>query len=156
MLEIPETIVFINGKILLLDKELNWTSFDVVNKIRVILKNRLGIKKIKVGHAGTLDPLATGLVIVCTGKATKSITEFRDLEKEYVATIKLGDTTPSFDLETDVDRSYPTDHITIEKLELALLRFLGDIDQIPPPFSRQNMLTEQELMNWPEKEKLLN
>jgi tRNA pseudouridine55 synthase len=135
MHEIPETVVFINGKILFIDKELNWTSFDVVNKVRVILKNRLGIKKIKVGHAGTLDPLATGLVIVCTGKATKSITEFQDLEKEYVATIKLGDTTPSFDLETEVDSSYATDHITREKVEMALQCFLGEIDQIPPLFS---------------------
>lgn len=135
MPEIPESAIFISGKILLIDKEINWTSFDVVNKIRIILKKQLGIRKIKVGHAGTLDPLATGLVIVCTGKATKSITEFQDLEKEYVAIIRLGNTTPSFDLETEIDKSYPTDHITKEKVEIALQHFLGEIDQIPPLFS---------------------
>ncbi len=135
MAEKPEINEFKNGKILLIKKELNWTSFDVVNKIRIILRNRLGIKKIKVGHAGTLDPLATGLVIVCTGKATKSITEFQDMEKEYIATIKLGETTPSFDLETNVDKSYVTDHITKENVEKTIQKFLGEIDQTPPLFS---------------------
>jgi len=135
MLEIPEITEFKNGRILLINKELNWTSFDVVNKVRIILRNRLGIKKIKVGHAGTLDPLATGLVIVCTGKATKRITEFQDLEKEYVATIKLGETTPSFDLETAINKSFETKHITREKVEITLMQFLGEIDQVPPLFS---------------------
>jgi tRNA pseudouridine55 synthase len=135
MLEIPEITEFKNGKILLINKELNWTSFDVVNKIRIILKNRLGIKKIKVGHAGTLDPLATGLVIVCTGKATKNISDFQDLEKEYIATIKFGETTPSFDLETDIDKRFETKHISREKVEKTLQQFLGEIDQVPPLFS---------------------
>jgi tRNA pseudouridine55 synthase len=126
---------FLEGRILLIDKELNWTSFDAVNKIRIILKNRLGIKKIKVGHAGTLDPLATGLIIVCTGKMTKQITGYQDLDKEYVAVIKLGETTPSFDLESSVDRTYSTDHITKEKLIDVFQRFIGEIDQVPPLFS---------------------
>lgn len=126
---------FQDGRILLIDKELNWTSFDAVNKIRILLKNRLGIKKIKVGHAGTLDPLATGLIIVCTGKMTKSINEFQDLEKEYEATLKLGETTPSFDLETEVDKSYSTEHITKEGVIEVLNSFIGEIDQIPPLYS---------------------
>jgi len=130
-----EITSFQDGRILLIDKELNWTSFDAVNKIRIILKNRLGIKKIKVGHAGTLDPLATGLIIVCTGKMTKQITSFQDLEKEYVAVIKLGETTPSFDLESLVDGTFPTQHITENKLKSVLENFIGEIDQVPPLFS---------------------
>lgn len=126
---------YLEGKILLIDKELNWTSFDAVNKIRILLKNRLGIKKIKVGHAGTLDPLASGLVIVCTGKMTKQITSFQDLEKNYEAILKLGETTPSFDLESPVDKTFPTDHITKEKLLEVLQSFVGEIDQVPPLFS---------------------
>ena len=126
---------FQDGKLLLIDKELNWTSFDAVNKIRILLKTRLGIKKIKVGHAGTLDPLATGLIIVCTGKMTKQITGFQDLQKEYEAVLKLGETTPSFDLESAIDKSYPTDHITKEKLLDVLKKFVGEIDQVPPLFS---------------------
>jgi len=126
---------FLEGKVLLIDKEYNWTSFDAVNKIRILLKNLLGIKKIKVGHAGTLDPLATGLIIVCTGKMTKQITSYQDQEKEYEATIKLGETTPSFDLESAVDMTFPTDHITEEKLKAVLRIFEGEIDQIPPLFS---------------------
>jgi len=129
------SLSFLEGKILLIDKELNWTSFDAVNKIRIILKNRLGIKKIKVGHAGTLDPLATGLIIVCTGKMTKKITSYQDLDKEYVAVIKLGETTPSFDLESQVDKTFSTDHITKEKLVDVLQRSVGEIDQVPPLFS---------------------
>jgi len=126
---------FQEGKVLLIDKELDWTSFDAVNKIRILLKNRLGIKKIKVGHAGTLDPLATGLIIVCTGKMTKQITSFQDLEKEYEACLKLGETTPSFDLESAVDKSYPTEHITKEGVIKVLESFVGEIDQVPPLFS---------------------
>jgi tRNA pseudouridine55 synthase len=129
------SLSFLEGRILLIDKELNWTSFDAVNKIRIILKNRLGIKKIKVGHAGTLDPLATGLIIVCTGKMTKQITSYQDQEKEYVAVIKLGETTPSFDLESTVDKTFPTDHITKDKLIDTFQRFVGEIDQVPPLFS---------------------
>lgn len=135
MSDLNERTDFQAGKVLLIDKEYNWTSFDAVNKIRILLKNRLGIKKIKVGHAGTLDPLATGLIIVCTGKMTKQITSFQDQEKVYEATIKLGETTPSFDLESEVDGTYPTDHINLEKLNEVLKKFVGEIDQIPPLFS---------------------
>jgi len=134
----PDSIeinAFQEGKVLLIDKDYNWTSFDAVNKIRILLKNRLGIRKIKVGHAGTLDPLATGLIIVCTGKMTKQITSFQDQEKEYEATIKLGETTPSFDLESQVDKTYPVNQITEEKVRTALQGFVGEIDQIPPLFS---------------------
>ncbi len=130
-----EINAFQEGKVLLIDKDYNWTSFDAVNKIRILLKNRLGIRKIKVGHAGTLDPLATGLIIVCTGKMTKQITSFQDQEKEYEATIKLGETTPSFDLESQVDKTYPINQITEEKVRTALQGFVGEIDQIPPLFS---------------------
>ncbi len=124
------------GEIFYINKPLHWTSFDVVNKIKVLLKNHFGIKKIKVGHAGTLDPLATGMVIVCTGKATKRIEEFMGQEKEYVATIKLGATTPSFDLETEVDKEYPYSHITAGKVtSVVKSMFTGEIDQVPPLFS---------------------
>ena len=108
---------FIEGEVLYIDKPLKWTSFDVVNKIRLMLRKHMGIKKIKVGHAGTLDPLATGLVTVCTGRSTKKIEQLMNHDKEYVATIKLGQTTPSFDLETEVDNEYPTEHITRELVE---------------------------------------
>lgn len=123
------------GTPLLVDKPLSWTSFDVVNKIRTSLKYSLGIKKIKVGHAGTLDPMATGLLIVCTGKYTKKISEYQDMPKEYTGTIMLGATTPSYDSETEFDATFPTDHITPEMLEEARKQFLGDIDQYPPMFS---------------------
>jgi tRNA pseudouridine55 synthase len=135
MPDLLEINSFHEGRILLIDKELNWTSFDAVNKIRILLKNRLGIKKIKVGHAGTLDPLATGLIIVCTGKMTKQITGFQDLEKEYEAVLKLGETTPSFDLESSVDKVFPCEHITIESLISVLQSFVGEIEQVPPLFS---------------------
>lgn len=135
MPDLNEIAGFQEGRILLIDKELNWTSFDAVNKIRILLKNHLGIKKIKVGHAGTLDPLATGLIIVCTGKMTKKITDFQDLEKEYEAVLKLGETTPSFDLESQVDKTFPTEHITEDKLAGVLECFVGEIDQVPPLFS---------------------
>lgn len=126
---------FKEGQILLFDKPLNWTSFQVVNKVRWLIKQRCKIKKIKVGHAGTLDPLATGLLIICTGKFTKRIQELQGAEKEYTGTISLGSTTPSFDLETEIDQNYPTDHISEEKLQNARQQFVGEIEQTPPVFS---------------------
>ena len=130
---------FIEGQVVLIDKPLWWTSFDVVRKCRNLITNRLKIKKLKVGHAGTLDPLATGLMIVCTGKATKRINEWRDADKEYVAVIELGRTTPSFDLETETDATFPTGHITRESFETALKTFLGETQQTPPLFSAKNL-----------------
>ena len=126
---------FIEGTILCFDKPLTWTSFDVVAKIRYALSKHLGVKKLKVGHAGTLDPLATGVLIVCTGKATKQIDTLQAHTKEYVATLQLGATTPSFDLETEIDATYPTEHITRELVEQTLPRFMGRIEQIPPAYS---------------------
>ena len=126
---------FIAGEVLFFNKPLTWTSFDLVNKFRYKLSRKLKVKKIKVGHAGTLDPLATGVMIVCTGRATKRIDEFQYQTKEYVATIKLGETTPSFDLETEVDGVFPVDHITKELLETVLMSFVGKIQQIPPAYS---------------------
>lgn len=126
---------FIEGTILCFDKPLTWTSFDVVAKMRWQLCKHLGVKKLKVGHAGTLDPLATGVLIVCTGKATKRIDELQAHTKEYVATLQLGATTPSFDLETEVDATFPTDHITQSLIEETLPRFMGRIEQIPPAYS---------------------
>jgi tRNA pseudouridine55 synthase len=114
---------------------LHWTSFDAVKRIRGTLTRRLKVKKLKVGHAGTLDPLATGVMIICTGKATKRIDELQAGVKEYIATIALGATTPSFDLETEIDATYPTDHITKELVEETLTRFTGEIEQVPPAFS---------------------
>ncbi len=119
-----------------MDKPLGWTSFDVVKRIRGKLHHRLGIKKLKVGHAGTLDPLATGVLIVCTGKMTKQIDELQAHVKEYVAEITLGATTPSFDLETPIDATYPTEHITREQVEQVLQQqFVGSIKQVPPSYS---------------------
>ncbi len=126
---------FKEGEILYFDKPLKWTSFAVVNKIRYHICRKLGVKKIKVGHAGTLDPLATGVMIICTGKATKRIEEFQYHTKEYIATLQLGATTPSFDLEKEIDATYPTAHITRELVEETLKRFIGSIEQIPPVFS---------------------
>lgn len=126
---------FKEGEILYFDKPLKWTSFAVVNKIRYHICRKLGVKKIKVGHAGTLDPLATGVMIICTGKATKRIEELQYHTKEYIATLQLGATTPSFDLEKEIDATYPTEHITRELVEEALKRFTGSIEQIPPVFS---------------------
>lgn len=123
------------GEIVYFNKPLRWTSFDLVNKFRYKLTRKLGVKKIKVGHAGTLDPLATGVMIVCTGKATKRIDEFQYQTKEYVATLKLGATTPSFDLEKEIDAVYPTEHITRELVEEVLRSFVGTIQQVPPVFS---------------------
>jgi tRNA pseudouridine55 synthase len=127
--------VFEEGQVLLFNKPLYWTSFDLVNKVRIMIRSTLGIKKIKVGHAGTLDPLASGLMIICTGKATKKIDEFRDLDKEYVSTIHLGETTPSFDLETETDNQYPTSHITEEITKKVLNSFSGEQKQLPPMYS---------------------
>ncbi|MGL4994296.1 MAG: tRNA pseudouridine(55) synthase TruB [Bacteroidales bacterium] len=126
---------FIDGEVLYFDKPLNWTSFQLVNKIRYRISKEIGVKKIKVGHAGTLDPLATGVMIICTGKATKRIEEFQYQTKEYVATIKLGATTPSFDLETEVDKTYPVEHITRELVEKTINQFIGRIEQVPPAYS---------------------
>ncbi len=124
---------------LLFDKPMYWTSFDLVSKVRNILRKATGVKKIKVGHAGTLDPLASGLMIICTGRATKKIDEFRDLDKEYSATIHLGDTTPSYDLETATDKHYPTGHITEELVKEALNGFLGEQMQLPPMYSAKQI-----------------
>jgi tRNA pseudouridine55 synthase len=126
---------YTEGKILLFDKPYGWTSFDLVRKVRNTLYNHLKLKKLKVGHAGTLDPLATGLMILCTGKATKLIESIQSQEKEYIATIKLGATTPSFDLETPEDFQYSTDHITKTLLTEAFDQFTGNILQVPPVFS---------------------
>ena len=126
---------FKEGEVLYFDKPLRWTSFAVVNKIRYHISRKLGVKKIKVGHAGTLDPLATGVMIICTGKATKRIEEFQYHTKEYIATLQLGATTPSFDLEKEVDATYPTDHITKEMVEETLKKFVGTIEQVRPAFS---------------------
>ena len=126
---------FIAGEVLYFNKPLTWTSFDLVNKFRYKLSRKLKVKKKKFGHAGTIDPLATGVMIVCTGRATKRIDEFQYQTKEYVATLKLGETTPSFDLEKEIDAVYPTEHITRERVEEVLNSFVGTIQQIPPVFS---------------------
>lgn len=126
---------FKTGEVLFFDKPLGWTSFKVVGHARYHICKRLGVKKLKVGHAGTLDPLATGVMIVCTGKATKRIEEFQYHTKEYVADIRLGATTPSYDLEHEIDATYPTEHITRELVEATLQQFVGEIQQVPPAFS---------------------
>lgn len=126
---------FIEGEILYFDKPLTWTSFGLVARARNVLSKKLKVKKLKVGHAGTLDPLATGVMIICTGKATKRIEEFQYQTKEYIATVQLGATTPSFDLEKEIDATYPTEHITRELVEETLKKFIGSIEQIPPVFS---------------------
>jgi len=126
---------FLSGKVLLIDKPLHVTSFDVVNKLRWGIKNAFHIKKIKVGHAGTLDPLATGLLIICTGKMTKQIDTFQGQTKEYTGTFVLGSTTPSYDLETKIDATYPTKHITESLIKETTKQFIGDIEQVPPVFS---------------------
>lgn len=126
---------FLSGEVILIDKPLNWTSFQVVNKVRWMIKTTFGIKKIKVGHAGTLDPLASGLLILCTGKMTKQIEQFMGQEKEYVGTFSLGATTPSYDLETEINQYFPTEHIDKKLLENTLTQFRGTIDQQPPVFS---------------------
>lgn len=127
------------GMQLLFDKPMYWTSFDLVNKVRNIARAATGEKKMKVGHAGTLDPLATGLMIVCTGRQTKSITAMIGLDKEYVATLKLGSTTPSFDLESEADGFYPVSHITNELIGLVIVKFIGEQQQTPPAFSAKRI-----------------
>ena len=123
------------GEILIFNKPYRWTSFNLVAKVRGELSRRLGVKKLKVGHAGTLDPRATGVLIICTGKSTKMIDELQSHTKEYIATIKLGATTPSFDMETAEDATYPTEHITRDLIEEKLSTFIGRIEQVPPTFS---------------------
>lgn len=127
---------FLNGQIILIDKPLKWSSFQAVNKLKYLLKHHYNLpKKFKIGHAGTLDPLATGLLIICTGKFTKTISEIQSQTKEYTGTITVGATTPSYDLETEVDATFPTDHITEELIQETTKQFLGEIDQKPPVFS---------------------
>ncbi len=126
---------FKNGQVLLIDKPLNWTSFQVVNKLRWEIKQRYKIKNIKVGHAGTLDPLATGLLILCTGKFTKKIEEFQAQIKEYTGEITLGATTPSFDLETEINKNFPTAHISEDLVHKTTKQFIGEISQVPPIYS---------------------
>lgn len=134
---IPKTAeAFQEGQILLLDKPLTWSSFQAVNKVKwALIKNLHLPKKFKIGHAGTLDPLASGLLIVCTGKFTKKIPELMGMVKEYTGTFHIGATTPSYDLETQIDKTFPTEHITPELIEKARLIFIGEIDQVPPVFS---------------------
>jgi tRNA pseudouridine55 synthase len=127
---------YLEGQILLIDKPLKWSSFQAVNKLKYILKRKYNLpKKFKIGHAGTLDPLATGLLIVCTGKFTKRITDIQAQAKEYTGTITVGATTPSYDLETEVDATFPTENITSELVQETVKQFLGEIDQKPPVFS---------------------
>jgi tRNA pseudouridine55 synthase len=126
---------YLAGQVLLIDKPLNWTSFHAVNKLRWEIRQAFNIKKIKVGHAGTLDPLATGLLIICTGKMTKQINTFQGQEKEYTGTFVLGSTTPSYDLETEIDNTFSTNHITEDLIYKATTQFIGDIAQFPPIFS---------------------
>ena len=126
---------FLDGQVLLVDKPLEWTSFQVVNKVRWHIRQAFNLKKIKVGHAGTLDPLATGLLVICTGKMTKQIDTFQGQIKTYTGTLVLGSTTPSYDLETAIDQTFPTAHITTELIHNATGQFIGEIDQFPPIFS---------------------
>lgn len=126
---------FVEGEILHFDKPLRWTSFDVVGKVRWMLCRHLGVKKLKVGHTGTLDPLATGVVTVCTGRATKQIDTLQYHTKEYIATLQLGATTPSYDLEKPIDATYPTAHITRDRIDRVIPQFMGEIWQVPPTFS---------------------
>ncbi len=135
MPEFKKSYDFANGEVLLFNKDLEWTSFDLVNRVRNTLFKLTGIKKLKVGHAGTLDPLATGLLILCTGKATKQIETYQAEEKEYIATIKLGATTPSYDLETEEDSQTDCSFVTKELFQTALKKLVGEIEQVPPVFS---------------------
>jgi tRNA pseudouridine55 synthase len=130
---------FQKGEVLLFDKPYGQTSFGVVNRVRGIIKRKLHVKNIKVGHAGTLDPLATGLLVLCTGKKTKDISSIQDAEKEYTGTVTLGATTPSYDLETQIDQTFPTDHITDEVIRQKALSFVGEQDQMPPIFSAKQV-----------------
>jgi len=130
---------FTEGELLLFDKPLYWTSFDLVHKVRNLVKKHTGEKKIKVGHAGTLDPMATGLMIICTGKFTKKINDLTIIDKSYIATLRLGQTTPSFDRESEVDAEYPTAHITEELILSVLAQFKGESQQVPPLFSAKSI-----------------
>lgn len=138
-MQIDRETDFLEGQLLLFDKPLYWTSFDLVKKVKNIIRNAYGYKKIKVGHAGTLDPLASGLMIICTGKYTKKINTLQESTKEYLAVLKMGETTPSYDLETEVDGKYETAHITGDLIIKALKRFQGEYDQVPPLFSAKNI-----------------
>jgi len=126
---------FLKGEVLLIDKPLEWTSFDVVNSLRYTIRKAFNIKKIKVGHAGTLDPLATGLLIICTGKLTKQIESYQGQDKVYIGSMHIGETTPSFDKETEVDQTFDISEITEELLQKATLKFIGEIEQTPPAYS---------------------
>ncbi len=126
---------FLEGQVLLIDKPLGWSSFQAVNSLKWKIRKKFQLKKIKIGHAGTLDPLATGLLLICTGKSTKTINELQGQEKEYTGTITLGGTTPSYDLETEINENFPIDHITKELIHSTTAQFIGDIEQIPPVFS---------------------
>jgi tRNA pseudouridine55 synthase len=126
---------FLTGQLLLIDKPLHWTSFQAVNSLKWGIRKKFNLKKIKIGHAGTLDPLATGLLLICTGKYTKRIPELQGQIKEYTGTITLGATTPSYDLETEIDKTYATEHITDERIHRATKGFIGEIEQVPPIFS---------------------
>jgi tRNA pseudouridine55 synthase len=130
---------FATGSTILVDKPYEWTSFDVVNKLRWHLRKKLGVKKLKVGHAGTLDPLATGLLVICIGKHTKKINDFIQDDKEYTGTILLGKTTPSFDLETEYNAEFETEHLTMEALNEVRESFIGEQDQVPPIFSAKQV-----------------
>jgi len=130
---------FEKGEILLVDKPVKWTSFDVVNLVRNYIRKQLGIKKIKIGHTGTLDPLASGLLILCTGRMTKRIEEFKEFDKEYTGTFVLGSTTASFDLEKEIDCHYPWDHITQEEILAAVVRLTGSYNQLPPVYSAKKI-----------------
>jgi tRNA pseudouridine55 synthase len=130
---------FIKGAVLLIDKPVDWSSFDIVKKVRNMISKKLGVKKLKVGHAGTLDPLASGLMIICTGKATKEIDSYQGLEKEYIATLYLGASTISCDLETEIDQTFPTEHINPELIKKVLHDFKGESFQVPPVFSAKRI-----------------
>ncbi|WP_299321901.1 tRNA pseudouridine(55) synthase TruB [uncultured Maribacter sp.] len=126
---------YLNGQVLLIDKPLEWSSFQAVNKLKWAIRKKFSLKKFKIGHAGTLDPLATGLLIICTGKFTKKITEYQGQEKEYTGVFTLGGTTASYDLETEINETFATDHITPELIKAITHQFIGEIEQAPPVFS---------------------
>ena len=139
----PQDDPYVLGQVIVLDKPLKWTSFDIVNKVRYLLRHYRRLRKVKVGHAGTLDPLATGILIVCTGRKTKEITTYQDHDKEYVATIRLGATTPSFDLETEPCNFVDTKHITRDDVEQCLKTFIGSQQQYPPVYSAKKINGER-------------
>lgn len=153
-MDFKRTYDFPAGEVLLIDKPLEWTSFDVVNKIRHMMRYHLGIKKIKVGHAGTLDPLASGLLLVCVGKATKRIKEFTGLDKEYTGKFFIGATTPSFDLETEIDREFDSSHITEELIRDTANTFEGRIRQVPPVYSAVKIDGKRAYLSARENEKI--